>query len=167
LADRYTHRCQYEAVSRHLRASEAVAAATGEALGQREPLVGAAGFDQRKIVYPVIGKEPRFTFDAEGFYVNDKAFILPADDLYVLGVLNSGPAWGYLKAKCSVLGDEEKGGRLELRSIYMAQVPVPHAPEAKRRAVAALVRKCLDAKGVGCEEWEREIDDRVAALYGL
>lgn len=30
-----------------------------------------------------------------------------------------------------------------------------------------LVQKCLDAKGVNCEVWEKEIGDRVAALYGL
>jgi hypothetical protein len=29
------------------------------------------------------------------------------------------------------------------------------------------VQKCLDAKGVDCEQWERDIDERVAALYGL
>jgi len=29
------------------------------------------------------------------------------------------------------------------------------------------VRQCLDAKGENCEEWERVIDERVAALYGL
>jgi len=31
----------------------------------------------------------------------------------------------------------------------------------------ALVQKCLDADGVGCEAREREINLRVAALYGL
>jgi len=30
-----------------------------------------------------------------------------------------------------------------------------------------LVTKCMDAKGVGCESWESEIDERVAALYGI
>jgi hypothetical protein len=25
----------------------------------------------------------------------------------------------------------------------------------------------LETKGVGCEEWEKEINERVAALYGL
>ena len=33
--------------------------------------------------------------------------------------------------------------------------------------IEALVQKCLDAKGVGIEEWEAEIDDRVAHLYRL
>ncbi len=46
-------------------------------------------------------------------------------------------------------------------------LPVPNASDADRAAIAALVQKCLDVKGVGCEEWEREIDERVAALYGL
>ncbi|MGI8911074.1 MAG: hypothetical protein ACR2JR_11065 [Rubrobacteraceae bacterium] len=40
---------------------------------------------------------------------------------------------------------------------------IPH-PEA---IAELLVRKCLDAKGVGCEEWEAEIDGRVAKSYGL
>jgi hypothetical protein len=34
-------------------------------------------------------------------------------------------------------------------------------------SIAELVQKCLDAEGVGCKEWEAEIDERVAALYGL
>jgi len=40
-------------------------------------------------------------------------------------------------------------------------------PEPNRLAIEALVQKCLDAKGQGVEEWETEIDDRVAHLYGL
>ncbi|GEM_PF-1664451 len=38
---------------------------------------------------------------------------------------------------------------------------------SERTALAALAQKCLDAKGVGCEKWEEEINERVAALYGL
>ncbi|TRU21370.1 MAG: hypothetical protein EWV80_16215 [Microcystis aeruginosa Ma_QC_B_20070730_S2] len=44
---------------------------------------------------------------------------------------------------------------------------IPTASEPDRLAIEALVQKCLDAKGVGVEEWEAEIDDRVAHLYGL
>ena len=39
--------------------------------------------------------------------------------------------------------------------------------EPDRLAIEALIQKCLDAKGVGVLEWEAEIDDRVAHLYGL
>jgi hypothetical protein len=41
------------------------------------------------------------------------------------------------------------------------------ASPGDRTAIAALAQKCLDAKGVGCEAWEKEIDARVAGLYGL
>ena len=51
--------------------------------------------------------------------------------------------------------------------MYVSKVPIPKAPDSERAAIAALVQKCLDAKGVGCEAWEKEIDARVAALYGL
>lgn len=50
---------------------------------------------------------------------------------------------------------------------YLQKSIVPRAPAADRDAIAELVQKCLDTKGVGCEEWEAEIDERVAALYGL
>ena len=47
----------------------------------------------------------------------------------------------------------------------LAQVSTTH--DADRAAISALVQKCLDAKGVGCEEWEKEINERVEGLYGL
>ncbi|MCH2246341.1 MAG: hypothetical protein MK111_17185 [Crocosphaera sp.] len=47
------------------------------------------------------------------------------------------------------------------------QIPIPKARETDKKAIEKLVQKCLDAKGVGVEEWEAEIDDIVAHLYGL
>jgi uncharacterized protein YggL (DUF469 family) len=44
---------------------------------------------------------------------------------------------------------------------------IPNASTSEREAISKLVQKCLDAKGVNCEVWEKEIDQRVAALYGL
>jgi hypothetical protein len=95
------------------------------------------------------------------------AFSIPSNDLYLLGILNSAPAWDYLKSTCFVLGDENKGRRLTLQSIYVSKLPIPDAPETEKQAIAALVQKCLDAKGAGCEAWEAEINARVAALYGF
>ena len=50
---------------------------------------------------------------------------------------------------------------------YFEKTIIPNASKADRATLSALVQKCLDAKGVDCQEWEREIDERVAALYGL
>lgn len=75
--------------------------------------------------------------------------------------------WGYAKEKLTVVGDADQSGRLRFFRQFVRELPIPNAPAADRDAIAELVQKCLDARGVGCEEWEAEIDERVAALYGL
>ncbi|MCZ8117801.1 MAG: hypothetical protein O9295_06980 [Microcystis sp. LE18-22.4A] len=122
-----------------------------------------AEFEKPKIVYPEICKETRFAFDNKALFFNNKAFIIPVNDLYLLGILNSSMVWDYLKTFCSDL----LGKSIELRSIYTSKIPIPLASESEKEPIIKLVQKCLDAKGVNCEEWEKEIDERVAALYGL
>ena len=55
----------------------------------------------------------------------------------------------------------------KLLRVYLEKAIVPNASESEKESIIKLVQKCLDAKGVNCEEWEKEIDERVAALYGL
>lgn len=124
-------------------------------------------FEEPKIVFPDIAKEARFAFDDNGFYVNDTGFAIPVKDLYLLGVLNSTAAWEYISRTAAVLGDPDRRGRLRLKRAYMEKLPIPNAPATERAVISRLVEKCLDAKGVGCEKWEKEINERVAALYGL
>jgi hypothetical protein len=87
--------------------------------------------------------------------------------LYLLGVLNSSAIWDYAKARLTVLGDADKGGRLRFFRQFVEQIPIPNAPAADRTTIADLVQHCLDLKSVGYEEYEREINERVARLYGL
>ena len=124
-------------------------------------------FDKPKIVFPDIGKTARFTFDATGYYIDATASCIVVNDLYLLGLLNSNIVWSYIAEKCAVLGDADKGGRIRLKSFYVEQIPIPNASTTERETISQLVQKCLDAKGVNCEIWEKEIDERVAALYGL
>jgi TaqI-like C-terminal specificity domain len=124
-------------------------------------------FDKPKIIYPDIAKESRFTFDNVGNYLGNTAYIIPASDLYLLGILNSCLIWEYAKANFSCLGDPEKGGRFRFIYQSVVKIPIPNASTAEREAISNLVQKCLDANGIDCETWEKEIDDRVATLYGL
>jgi hypothetical protein len=130
---------------------------------QQPQLRYSSAFSQSKIVYPIMAQTSRFSLDKSQAFINDKAFVLPTSDLYLLGVLNSVHVWNYLESTCSEL----LGKSLELRGIYMSKVPIPQAREIDRKTISKLVQKCLDAKGVGCEAWEKEIDVRVAKLYGL
>ena len=50
-------------------------------------------FTQPKILYQEIQFHPRFALDNEGLFSNNKVFILPSIDLYLLGVLNSPLMW--------------------------------------------------------------------------
>jgi hypothetical protein len=122
-----------------------------------------------KIVFPDIAKESRFAFDRKGFYVTNTTYFIPRDEPFLLGVLNSASVWYYAKENLTVLGDAQKGGRLRFFTQFVEQLRIPSASTGDRAAICALVQKCLDARGqgAGVADWEAEINERVARLYGL
>jgi hypothetical protein len=145
-------------------------------------------FEKPKIIYPVIAKESRFNMDKSGIFSNDKTFIIPTEDYYLLGILNSKLGWIFLKRLCSVLGDPDKGGRLELRSIYVSQFPVRQVDNIKpnekkfHTEIVSLVSSLLslheqlpqartdfDKERLSrqIESADRRIDEIVYELYGL
>jgi hypothetical protein len=126
-------------------------------------------FDNPKIVFPDIAKESRFAFDNTGAYPANTVYVLPREDFYLLGVLNSRMIWEYAKETLTVLGDANKGGRLRFFRQFVEKLPIPDAPAAERKAIATLAQQCVEAKGEGAQvaAWEAEIDARVARLYGL
>jgi len=148
-------------------------------------------FEKPKIIYPEIAKESRFAFDNEGLYSNNKTFFIPTDDLYLLGLLNSKLVWLFLKRTCSVLGDPDKGGRLELRYVFMKTLPIRPidfenlAEKLAHDEIVKLVEKMLalqkEHQSVRREDdldrvrnlerqiaqVDAEIGQRVYALYGL
>jgi hypothetical protein len=96
-------------------------------------------FEHPKIVYPDIAKEPRFTFDADGRYIDMTAFALPSNDKSLLGILNSKAVWFFLKRTAAVLGDADKGGRLRLKRQYMEKLPIPAATPAQQASIERVV----------------------------
>lgn len=120
-------------------------------------------FEKPKIVFPDIAKEPRFGFDSTTTYPGNTAYVIPVEDLYLLGVLNSIPVRNFYVE----LSSQVRGGYLRFIRQYVQQIPIPDVLTVDREVIVELVEKCLNARGVGCEEWEAEINERVAALYGL
>ena len=57
--------------------------------------------------------------------------------------------------------------RVEVDFRFWHADPTACAVPPGRSGRSGFLQKCLDAKGVGCEEWEKEIDERVEGLYGL
>jgi hypothetical protein len=129
-------------------------------------------FISEKIIYPVIGKELRFTWSASGIYSNDKTYLIPSKGRkWLLGILNSQVAWFFLKSICSGFGDSDKGGRLELRAIHVSQLPIPSALPAQQAEMTVLLDRILAAKAsdpaADVAALEAEIDRLVYALYNL
>ncbi len=122
-------------------------------------------FDGPKIVSTKVSLRPTFCLDFTGHYLGNTSYCFPVvkDANYVLGVLNSSTFLAYAKE----VFVEKLNGWYEVQPKGLEAFPIPQASDADRAAVAALVQKCLDAKGVDCGAWEAEIDARVAALYGL
>ncbi len=122
-------------------------------------------FDAKKIVYQEISTYQSFAMDTLGVYTNNKVFMIPSTDLFLLTVLNSTPVWAYLSEVCSKLA----GGTLALQASFVSKVPIPPASESEQESLRVLAQKCLDAKGQGAQvaAWEAEIDERVGRLYGL
>ncbi|HNR30008.1 MAG TPA: TaqI-like C-terminal specificity domain-containing protein [Candidatus Hydrogenedentes bacterium] len=120
-------------------------------------------FEKPKIVFPDISKEARFALCEGPMFLGNTGYIIPVSDPFLVGVLNSDSVTAYY----SEISSQVRGDYLRFIYQYVSQIPIPEASSAERRAIERLVRKCIDAGGVDCGEWEREINERVAALYGL
>ena len=92
-------------------------------------------------------------------------FVLPTEDYYLLGILNSEAAEWFVKHISSTI----RGGFVRFKRQYVEQIPIPTPTPAQREAIEALVEKLLAAEGQGpqVEAWEEELNQLVYQVYGL
>ncbi|MEB3151270.1 MAG: Eco57I restriction-modification methylase domain-containing protein, partial [Sphaerospermopsis sp.] len=124
-------------------------------------------FEETKIVYPNICKRNEFTWDQNNYYINQKAFIIPTDSKYLLGVLNSSVfMWLFTQLLAKLQNDF-----YEPSKIFMKEFPIPNPTDTQDACVTRMVDKILEIKRqnpkADTTKLEREIDERVYKLYGL
>jgi hypothetical protein len=91
----------------------------------QQPATGLIPFNTKpKIVYPIIANECRFTLDRDGYFINDKLFILPTEDTALLAILNSRLANFYFSRVCAAL-EGANDRYLEFRAQYVDRFPIP------------------------------------------
>jgi len=171
VADNPVHPAAYPAVLRYLSNYRKQLAKRWEpSRGQCEwyelrPCDYYAEFEKPKIIIPAITQAASYAFDTSGFHSNDKTTIIPTNDLYLLGLLNS----HVLDFVAHSIAAERQGGYFEYKPMYIEQLPICDATPAQRAAIESLVGKLLAAKGQGPQvaEWERELNALVYELYGL
>jgi hypothetical protein len=128
-------------------------------------------FENEKIIYPVMSWEASFFYDRDGFYSNDKSFIITGNNLkYLIAILNSKITHYYLCQICSSLGN----AAIEYRKIYLDVFPVPSINSSNEFIVIqieSLVDQILKFKiedpKRDTSKLEGQIDELVYQLYDL
>jgi hypothetical protein len=125
-------------------------------------------FEHSKIIYPIVAKEMRASLDLSGILHNDKCFMIPRADFFLLAIMNSRLMDYYFRQNFAGHGDPFKGGRLEFRGIFMEHMPVAPASDAIKAPIIERVQQILsNTNGPDVPRLESEIDCLVYALYGL
>lgn len=119
-------------------------------------------FERPKIVYPNITKSNIFAFDTSAMFTNQKCFIIPTDDKYLLGVLNSSIVLTWFHSSLPLL----RGGFFEPGAIFMGQLPVRTVSASHKTPIIKRVDGILKAPA-NSRSLEVEIDELLFELYGL
>ena len=133
-----------------------------------------------------IVREPSFSFDNTGIYIEATAFLMTGKNLkYIIGFLNSNPVAIFFKTFYAGGGLGEDGYRY--KKAFLEQLPLPPLTPQNQpivKQIEDLVDKIISAKRgrlpsadaslqesnnlqVDTSDWEREIDQLVYKLYGL
>ncbi len=158
----------YPAVYKHLKFYEPQLrkrSDQGKFWWELRPCAYYADFGQPKIIYPDIAKKPEFAYDATGSFSGNTSYIIPTNDLYLLGVLNSSVVEFFYHQISSTIQQDY----LRFIAMYMERIPIPDPTPDQRAAIEALVRRLLDARGQGPQvaAWEAELNALVYQVYGL
>lgn len=123
--------------------------------------------EKPKIIYPDIAQGLNFVLDKQGYFINNSAYFLDTDNLYILALLNSKVLNYYYNYVTVQLGTQAQ----RAFTIYIEQLPIPQiSPEAQTPFID-LVGKIMDLKAqnpqADTSALEREIDELACTLYEL
>jgi type I restriction-modification system DNA methylase subunit len=100
--------------------------------------------ERPKLLYQEIQFHSWFAFDDVGYFVNNKVFLLPTDDLGLLTVLNSSLMWWFLWFTMPHMKDEA----FAMQGTYVENLPILKAPA---KPAKNLVRLAAERQQAECE----------------
>ncbi|MDP1817840.1 MAG: Eco57I restriction-modification methylase domain-containing protein [Leadbetterella sp.] len=123
-------------------------------------------FEKPKIMYQVFQVKPCFIFDDTGLYCNNSMWIIPKDDVALVGLLNSKMGWYLISKYCTPI---QNGYQLIWK--YFGQIPIPNNFQERSANLRYEVKQILRLKkqdsNADTSVLEAEIDRMVYELYGL
>ena len=128
-------------------------------------------FDKPKIIYPEIAKRMRTFLDTDKYLTNNKCFITPKADKYLLALLNCRMMDFFYRLFFPCLADPFNEGSLEFRGVFMEKLPIKEPDAAARKQIEALVDKIHAANqsdpAADVSPLEAQIDQIIYKLYNL
>ena len=92
-------------------------------------------FTQTKLVCPNLYNHKTFAVDTDGFYCGHTCYLIPTEEAWLCGVLNSRVVeWFYSQVSNQLTGDE-----LRALSGYMQQIPIPNVTLTQKGLIGKIV----------------------------
>ncbi|WP_028084746.1 Eco57I restriction-modification methylase domain-containing protein [Dolichospermum circinale] len=111
-------------------------------------------FEQQKIIYQVIQTFPLYALDNSGVFGNDKTFILPTQDLFILGLLNSPLIWWYgQRVFTKMLSDA-----ISPMGYLFETLPIAQPTEETRAEVEAIVTRLIEITKINGQVYQDVLD---------
>ena len=123
-------------------------------------------FDQKKMIYHIQAKIPSFYLDTEGYYFNDKAFMVVGHHIGFLTAFFNSALFQY----CFF---EEfppiQGGNREMRKVILERIPIKDVTDGEDAEYERRVMEIQQMKREGqpTEEKEHDLDLMILAHYGI
>lgn len=119
-------------------------------------------FEQPKIMYQEIQFHPSYLLDTKSYYGNNKTFLLPTDDLYILSVLNSPLMWWHNWRYLPHMKDEA----LSPVGFLMEQLPIADCAALLQQKISVCAERLVELQTARVET-RRNILDWLKVQHGI
>ena len=100
-------------------------------------------FTQTKLICPNSYDHQTFAVDTDGFYCGDTCYLIPTEETWLCGLLNSRVVeWFYSQTSNQLTGDY-----LRARSRYIQQIPVPDLTSTQKAQIGKIVDYLIYLQG--------------------
>ncbi len=106
-------------------------------------------FEKEKIIYAHFQAQPLFSYDTSQIFCNNKAYIIPSSDYFLLGYLNSNIFWFMFTSMTTMVS----GGYYEATTQNIEKISIPTVDKDQKQALADLAEQCQQQAG---ERYELE-----------
>lgn len=123
-------------------------------------------FAKKKIIYPIQTRTAAFYLDTEGYYINDKAFMIVGGHLGFLTAFFNSALFRYCFFDAF---PPIQGGNRELREVIFERIPVKDVTDEEDAEYERRVMEIQQMKrdGLPIEERVRELDLMILSHYGI